>query len=146
MRTTVPPVAITVGERRLVGRLEVELAPRTCAAFLDMLPLEGHLLHVRWSGEAAWVPLGDRTFDPPLPPENATAHPVPGQVLLYAGQLSEVELLVPYGGTHFGCRAGELAGNHFLTLLEGAEHLRELGRLVLWHGAQPARFALADDG
>jgi hypothetical protein len=34
---------------------------------------------------------------------------------------------------------GQLAGNHFLTLTSGLELLPELGRLVLWRGAQPIR-------
>jgi len=31
---------------------------------------------------------------------------------------------------------GQLAGNHFLTVIEGRENLMELGKLVLWQGAQ----------
>jgi hypothetical protein len=31
---------------------------------------------------------------------------------------------------------GQLAGNHFLTVIEGTEHLVSLGKLVLWSGAQ----------
>ena len=38
---------------------------------------------------------------------------------------------------------GQLAGNHFLTVTEGAEQLCELGRLVLWEGAQDVRFERA---
>ena len=34
-------------------------APLTCAAFLELLPFKENLLHVRWSGESTWVPLGD---------------------------------------------------------------------------------------
>ena len=35
---------------------------------------------------------------------------------------------------------GQLAGNHFATIVEGAEQLPELGRVVLWEGAQPIVF------
>jgi hypothetical protein len=38
---------------------------------------------------------------------------------------------------------GQLAGNHMLTLTSGLELLPELGRLVLWQGAQRIRFELA---
>ena len=42
------------------------------------------------------------------------------------------------------CKAGPLCGNHFLTIVEGLENVRPLGRMTLWEGAQPIRFALAD--
>jgi hypothetical protein len=36
---------------------------------------------------------------------------------------------------------GQLAGNHFATIEEGRESLVELGRLVVWDGAQDIRFS-----
>ena len=54
--------------------------------------------------------------------------------------MSETEILVPYGPTAFASKAGQLAGNHFATVLEGAAKLGELGRKTLWEGAQPIRF------
>ena len=36
--------------------------------------------------------------------------------------------------------AGALAGNHFATIVEGKEQLRELGRRMLWEGAQEIVF------
>jgi len=133
-------VRLPAGPLRFVARLEEARAPRTCAAFRAMLPLEARVIQARWSGEAAWIPLGEHRLD--VPPENDTSTPAPGQLLLYPGGISERDILVPYGLARFACRAGELAGNHFLTIVEGAEQLPELGRLVLWEGAQPVRFDL----
>ena len=126
---------IVAGPFKFNAKLETAKAPKTCAAFLKLLPFKEHLLHVRWSGESTWVPLGDLELG--LPPENATAHPLPGEVLLYPGGVSETELLLPYGRTHFASKAGVLSGNHFLTLVSGIEQLPELGKLTLWKGAQP---------
>jgi hypothetical protein len=134
---------INAGPHRLRARLQTEKAPLTCAAFLEMLPFREHLLHVRWSGEAVWVPLGSLAL--PVPPENATTYPLPGEVLLYPGGVSETEILIPYGRTQFGSKAGLLAGNHFLTIISGVEHLSDLGRLALWTGAQPIMIDRLED-
>jgi hypothetical protein len=130
---------ITVGTFRFSARFEEEQAPRTVAALRGLLPLEGKLVQARWSGEAAWVPLGWE-LDLALGPENATSYPAPGELLFYPGGLSEVEILFPYGATCFASKMGQLAGNHVATIVEGGEQLPELGRIVLWEGAQQIRF------
>ena len=129
---------ITAGPYDFRARLEEERAPRTCEAFTRLLPFEQKVIHVRWSGESTWIPLGE--FDVGLGFENHTSHPAPGQILLYPGGFSETEILFPYGGTCFASIVGQLAGNHFLTVTEGREKLRELGRTVLWEGAQNVVF------
>ena len=120
------------------ARFEDEAAPATVAAFRAILPFEERVIHVRWSGEACWIPWGDRELG--IGPENATCYPSPGELLLYPGGVSETELLFPYGHTAFASKAGALAGNHFATVVEGREHLRELGVLTLWEGAQSISF------
>ena len=120
------------------ARLETGKAPKTCAAFASRLPFEGKVVHVRWSGEAVWIPLGDTDFG--VGYENHTSYPAPGQILLYPGGISETEILLAYGGVHFASRMGQLAGNHFITLTSGLDRLPEIGRLALWEGAQPIRF------
>lgn len=126
---------ITAGGFEFEARLEEVAAPKTIAALRKLLPIESQLVQARWSGEAAWVPLGFE-LDLELGPENANSYPAAGQLLLYPGGLSEVEILVPYGATCFASKMGQLAGNHFATVQKGQEHLAELGRRVLWEGSQ----------
>ena len=134
-------VDIKAGPHVFVGKLETEKAPRTCEHFRGMLPYESKILQARWSGFAAWVPMGfEQTLD--LPPENATTVPQAGEVLIYPGGVSEVEILFPYGATYFASVAGPLAGNHFLTVVEGTEQFHDLGQLVQWQGAQDVSFSL----
>jgi hypothetical protein len=130
-------LVITVGPLGFRARLESEKAPRTCEAVLRALPFESKLVQARWSGEAAWVPLGDRAFG--VEHENSNTYPGAGELLLYPGGLSETEILFPYGATSFGSRVGPLAGNHFATIEDGRELLPEVGRLVMWEGAQDFR-------
>lgn len=139
MTTPSTSVRITVANGLAFGaRFEDELAPLTCAAFRGRLPFVDRILQARWSGRSAWIPLGD--FDFGIGHENPTSVPLPGEILIYPGGVSETEILFPYGATVFASVAGRLAGNHFLTIVEGAERLAELGELVLWHGAQDIRF------
>jgi hypothetical protein len=129
---------ITVGDFEFGARLEEEKAPNTVVALRTLLPLESKLVQARWSGEAAWVPLGWE-LELGIGPENATSYPGPGELLLYPGGLSEVEILFPYGATLFASKMGQLAGNHFATIEAGRERLPELGNAVLWDGALDLR-------
>jgi uncharacterized protein DUF3830 len=129
---------ITVADFHLVARLEEERAPKTVAAFRRLLPLESKLIQARWSGQAAWIPFGD--LDLGIGFEDPTSHPGPGELLIYPGGVSEAEILFPYGQTCFASKAGQLAGNHFATVVEGHEHLGDIGERVLWQGAQPVHF------
>lgn len=133
---------ITVGNLKFTARLEEKNAPATCAAFTKLLPFRNKIIQARWSGEAAWIPLGD--FEIGVGFENHTSHPSRGDILLYPGGYSETEILFPYGSALFASKMGQLAGNHFLTIISGQEHLPELGRLVLWEGAQNIVFELLD--
>ena len=85
-----------------------------------------------------WVPLGEMTLYGSY--EDPTSYPAPGQVLWHPPGVSEAELLIPYGPTRFASKAGQLAGNHFLTLEVDPAELAELGRAVLWNGAVDVSF------
>ena len=131
-------IKITAGPYTFVAKLETEAAPKTCAAFEKALPFISEIIHVRWSGEGVWMPLGDLDFG--VDYENATSYPAPGQFILYPGGYSETELLLAYGGVCFASKMGQLAGNHFLTVTRGQENLLALGRRTLWEGAQDILF------
>ena len=126
-------LTIRVGDLSFTARW-VDEAPRTREALRSWLPIRDRLIHCKWSGESTWVPFGDKRPDVGF--ENHTSHPAPGDLLIYTGDISECEILFPYGACSFSSRVGQLAGNHFATLTSGQEQLAEMGRRVLWGGAQ----------
>lgn len=131
-------IEIEAGGFIFKARFEEAAAPKTVAKFRSLLPYRERIIHVRWSGEGCWIPLGD--LDLGLPFENHTSYPAPGHILLYPGGISETEILLAYGGVQFASKMGQLAGNHFLTVIEGNENLLPLGRKVLYEGAQAIEF------
>lgn len=134
------PVRVVVGDIEFTARFESERAPETCRAFRDLLPYRQKLIQARWSGEAGWIPLGE--FELGVGFENHTSYPSPGEILFYPGGYSETEILFPYGPACFASKMGQLAGNHFLTITTGRERLADVGRRVVWDGAQDILFEL----
>lgn len=132
---------IKAGPHEFEARMLEELAPKTCAKFKTMLPFKSKIIHVRWSGEGCWIPLGDLELG--LDYENHTSYPAPGDIIVYPGGISETEILLAYGGVRFASKVGQLAGNHFLTIVKGQENIVALGKMTLWQGAQDIVFELA---
>ena len=130
-------IAITAGQFHFIAETNPD-APETVAAFLRLLPYRQKLIHVRWSGEGCWIPLGE--FKLGVGFENHTCYPSVGDILFYPGGYSETEIIMAYGSCSFASKMGPLAGNHFLTIIEGKEQLRTLGNKVLWEGAQDIVF------
>lgn len=131
---------ITAGPFTFDARFEDELAPQTVAAFKAQMPFVSKVVHVRWSGEGVWMPLGDHQFG--VGYENHTSYPAPGQIILYPGGISETEILLAYGGVQFASKVGQLAGNHFITITSNLDDVVKLGKMTLWQGAQDIRFEL----
>lgn len=135
-------IKITAGGFTFDAVLETGKAPKTCAAFLKHMPYRSQVVHVRWSGEGVWVPLGETDFG--VDYENHTSHPAPGHMILYPGGISETEILLAYGGVDFSSKMGQLAGNHFITITSKLDKLAELGKATLWNGAQDILIELVD--
>ena len=129
---------ITAGGLPFVAETHPD-APQTVAAFMKLLPYRQKLIHVRWSGEGVWVPLGEWKLGVGF--ENHTCHPSRGDILFYPGGYSETEIIIAYGSCSFASKMGALARNHFLSIVEGLERLPEVGRKTLWEGAQDIEFA-----
>ena len=129
-------VLLAAGPYEFAGTLELKAAPVAVAWLVNQFPLKGTVRHACWSGEAAWLPLSGT---PQHAPENATAHPRPGQILLYAGMMSEAELLIAYGACAFASKAGSLAGSPVITLDGPLDDLRALGSLLIGKGVQPLK-------
>lgn len=115
-------------------------SPDTCAAFRKEMPFASKIVHVRWSGEGVWIPLGDKDFN--VGYEDATSYPAPGQILLYPKGRSETEILIAYGSVQFASKAGVLAGNHFATIISDLDKLRDIGVSTLWEGCKDIVFRM----
>ena len=59
-------------------------------------------------------------------------------------EISETEIIMAYGSCSFASKVGALAGNHFLTIVEGRENLEKLGKDCLWKGAHDVVFEAYD--
>ncbi|HYC17220.1 MAG TPA: DUF3830 family protein [Pseudolabrys sp.] len=132
---------VTIDTHVFEGRFETVAAPKTVAVFRRLLPYVNKVIHVRWSGEGVWIPLGD--LDLNLSYENHTSFPAPGAMIVYPGGISETEILLAYGGVCFASKVGQLAGNHFLTITSDLDKLAAVGRAVLWEGAKTIRIESA---
>ena len=89
-------VKITAGGYSFVAQTNPD-APLTVAAFMKLLPYRQKIIHVRWSGEGCWVPLGDWKLEnngKEVGFENHTSHPSVGDILFYPGGYSETEFIM----------------------------------------------------
>ena len=72
-------LTVTIAGVTFDARFEEEAAPKTVAAFRARMPFIGQVVHVRWSGEGVWIPLGETDFG--VGYENHTSYPAPGQII-----------------------------------------------------------------
>ena len=122
------------------GDVDAAADPRPCGPAAGPA---GGVIQARWTGEAAWIPLGDRPVE--LRDENHTSHPSRGEILFYPGGLSEPEIVFPYGNASFASKVGQLPGNHFVSNVEGLADLPAFGHVILWERAQDIAFELSDE-
>jgi hypothetical protein len=131
---------ITAGDLEIDARFEDSDAPNTVRAIRGLLPIRSTLIHGKWSGEAGIIGLAGQTFSMGDTEhesfENHTHFPPRGALIIYPGGFSTVEILFAYGTAVFDDKIGHLAGNHFASVDGQTDKLKELGRRLLWNGAQ----------
>ena len=66
-------ITVMIGDERFEAPFQDESAPNTCARFRTLLRWSERIIHVRWSRDGCWIPLGDLEFG--VGSENATSHP-----------------------------------------------------------------------
>lgn len=92
-------------------------------------------------GEGMWIPMGDTRWEG-LTYENHTSYPSKGEMPAYPGGIRKMEMVLTYGSVCFASKAGQLAGNHFLSITDGLIRLYALGGKCLYEGAQPITIEL----
>ena len=75
---TMQKLRIIAGSYTFIARMEEVKAPKTCQAFKRLLPFKNKIIQARWSGEAAWIPLGEFKLD--VGYENHTSYPSRGDI------------------------------------------------------------------
>jgi hypothetical protein len=78
--------------------------------------------------------MGDLDLKVPL--ENQMHEPAAGQLLFHPKDVSETEILVPYGLTRFASKFGPMSGNHFATIDVASDLLYGIGQGIYLEGAQ----------
>lgn len=131
------PIEIEVAKIKITAGLLEEEAPRTCAAFLTVLPFEGEILSLRWSGD------GFQTHHPQLEAmaekhrlslENFTVLAARGDVLFWPRDRG---LFFCYNYMHSIGITGEEPSNLFAHVRpEHYSRLYDIGRLVYTAGKQ----------
>jgi hypothetical protein len=127
------------------ARLLLDLAPATCEAVWNSLPLSGLSLHDIWSGRQIFLPLSPRVS---VEPENASLYVVPGD-LYYYERPAHLDLGRPYGyldlseiGIVYGrdsqpwSARGPKVVNIFATIEDNLQPFAAICDRMIWNGGQ----------
>lgn len=124
------------GNETFVIKLLETAAPKTTAAVLDRLPIEGHIVHAAWSGDVIRQLEGfDLSYDEP---ENATYFCAPGDVCFTSGFR---ELTMVYGDSYMSMPSGRVYESVFGVITDRMREFQKVSQSVRLLGATPFRIA-----
>ena len=138
-------IEITVDGLKVTAGLLEEEAPLTCAAFKSILPYEGTVVHLKWSGDGFQThapSLENMVHEHGLGMENFTVFGSRGDILFW---VRDRGLFFCYGYMHSKGNTGEEPGNLFAYVKpEGHPVLHEMGRRVFNEGRKTLKIRLLD--
>lgn len=127
-------LAFILGKETFVIKLLETAAPKTTAAVLDRLPIEGHIVHAAWSGDVIRQLEGfDLSYDEP---ENATYFCAPGDVCFTSGFR---ELTMVYGDSYMSMPSGRVYESVFGVIVDRMRVFQKVAQSVRLLGATPFR-------
>jgi len=128
-----PPrrIVLSAGGVTTVARLEHELAPRTAALLLRLLPITATLRQSRWSGESTWVKMPE-FLDADIPLENPSTFMCAGTVHLTP---SKGYFGLPYGQAQSRHEGVNTWDNVVGNLEDGSEEFLAVLRSIRRTGA-----------
>lgn len=122
------------GNETFVIKLLESAAPKTTAAVLDRLPIEGHIVHAAWSGDVIrQLEAFDLSYDES---ENATYFCAPGDVCFTAGFR---ELTMVYGDSYMSMPSGRVYESVFGVIADRMREFQKVSQSVRLLGATPFR-------
>lgn len=123
-----------LGDETFVIKLLESAAPKTTAAILERLPIEGHIVHAAWSGDVIRQLEGfDLSYDEP---ENATYFCAPGDVCFTSGFR---ELTMVYGDSYMSMPSGRVYESVFGVIVDRMRVFQKVAQSVRLLGATPFR-------
>jgi len=131
-------IKLTIDGKQFEGELYEDVAPKTCKALLESLPLEGDATHAAWSGENLYVLWNRKDIKAKFEPENQTIYGSNAELLWY--MTPEIyELYIAYGQAQYRWKTGNLLANLFGRIVGDTKALQDLGKRIQREGCKKIR-------
>lgn len=131
-------IRISVGSTEFEAELLEQLAPKTCKAVLDSLPVSGEVIHSSWSGDNLSVHPDPTKIRGQFEQENLTIYGSPGDVAWF---VRRHEVFITYGKAQYRFRTGDVQANLFATITKDRDLLANVGAKILREGASTTKIS-----
>ena len=134
-------IRIAVDDTEFEAELLEQLAPKTCKAVLDSLPVSGEVIHSSWSGDNLSVHLDPAKVRGQFEPENLTIYGSPGDIAWF---VRRHEVFITYGKAQYRFRTGDVQSNFFATIIKDRDLLAKIGTKILREGVSMVEISAKD--